>query len=167
MRRLIIRICFVLAILTGVYELSQHNKTHAYDDLEEIRYNLFDNILVDTIGYYDGIYKFNNDDDQIVFICTTKEEIMEINKYIFVFNKKTKKFSVESLKYLVWGTIIYDEKYNKLVDRLTSDLAEFKDVSLTKVNNRFLKKVKNYNKYCDFAVERVKENLNNKDNNND
>ncbi len=167
MRRLIIRICFVLAILTGVYELSQHNKTHAYDDLEEIRYNLFDNILVDTIGYHDGIYKFNNDDDNIIFICTTKEEIMEINKYIFTFNKKTKKFSVESLKYLVWGTIVYDEKYNKLVDMLTNDLVEFKNVSLTKVNNRFLKKVKNYNKYCGFAVDRVKDNLNNKDNNNE
>ena len=156
--------CFSIVMLLWAYKTYAVYNIKEIGIIEEIKYTLFDDILSDTIGISDGMYKFKKDRKNIIFICTTRNNL-EITKHIFIYNKKSKRMKVENIPYFTWGTISYNEEYETLVNDISNKLEL--DVSDIKINSKLkslFHKIRKHNRYCGYSIERFEEKIKNKDN---
>lgn len=156
-------ICFLMIFALCAYKAyAVYNIKEIVVIDEVIEYSVFDDLLSDTIGVNDGIYKFKNDNKNTVFICTTRNQF-EITKHIFIYNKKSKRMTVKNIPYFTWGILSYDSRYNEIVDNISSKLEH--DKTNHKMNSKLKSlfyKIKKYNQYCAYSVERFEEKINNK-----
>ena len=71
--------------------------------------------------------------------------------------------TVKNIPYFTWGILSYDSRYNEIVDNISSKLEH--DKTNHKMNSKLKSlfyKIKKYNQYCAYSVERFEEKINNK-----
>lgn len=153
-------LCVIGVLLCGgLYYKSQLNNKKHETVYEDEPYTVFDDIMTDTIGYLDGIYKFKNDNSKLIFICTDGWQL-EKKKHIFIYDKKAKSFKINDINYFSWVSIATNAKDKEFIESL-NNIELHKEFHLDKKYKKLLNRAFKYNDACRSSVIRIKKRIKN------